>query len=189
MSTGDFEILLKRAQNRDEQAFAELYEMSVDRVYCFVYNRTLDTVLAEDVVSDVYMKLLRKLTTIQAKTEGEFFSWIFRVAYTTMIDAIRLRPDDASLDGTEAVGRESSHATDIDNKTRLGEVEKFLETLSERDRSILVMRIWDDMSYEEISAITGESVSNAKKIVSRTLQKISANVASFLLFVTSLDII
>lgn len=51
-----------------------------------------------------------------------------------------------------------------------------MDTLNERERIILTYRIWDDMSYTEISAITGESVDNCKKIVSRTLEKIGSNV-------------
>jgi RNA polymerase sigma factor (sigma-70 family) len=57
----------------------------------------------------------------------------------------------------------------------------YMQTLSERERSILTLRIWDDLSYEEISKITGESVANSKKIVSRTLEKISANVHQFII--------
>jgi DNA-directed RNA polymerase specialized sigma24 family protein len=52
-----------------------------------------------------------------------------------------------------------------------------MDTLSLRDKNIVMMRIWDDMSYEDISRITGESVANSKKIVSRTLEKIAANVS------------
>ena len=52
-----------------------------------------------------------------------------------------------------------------------------MEAFSERDRMILSMRIWDDLSYDEISLITGESVANSKKIVSRSLEKIAANVS------------
>jgi DNA-directed RNA polymerase specialized sigma24 family protein len=52
-----------------------------------------------------------------------------------------------------------------------------MTTLRARDRQIVMMRIWDDLSYDEIASITWESVSNSKKIVSRTLQKISANVS------------
>ena len=44
------------------------------------------------------------------------------------------------------------------------------------------MRIWDELSYAEISEITGESVSNAKKIVSRTMTKIAANVTYIFIF-------
>lgn len=52
-----------------------------------------------------------------------------------------------------------------------------MDTFSERDRLIVTMRIWEELSYEEISVITGESVSNAKKIVSRSLAKITANIS------------
>ena len=57
-----------------------------------------------------------------------------------------------------------------------------MDTIPERDRMILTLRIWDDLSYDEISQITGESLSNAKKIVSRTLEKIAANVSEILIF-------
>lgn len=85
-------------------------------------------------------------------------------------------------------GYSKDNATDIDNTSKIEEILGFMKTFSERDRSIITMRIWDDLSYEEISIITGESVVNAKKIVSRGLAKISANVShlfilSFLLYV------
>ena len=73
-------------------------------------------------------------------------------------------------------GYSPTTGSDVDAESTLSEVMKFLDTLSERERTILTMRIWDELSYNEISEITGESVSNSKKIVSRTLAKIGANV-------------
>lgn len=58
----------------------------------------------------------------------------------------------------------------------------FLQTLTERERTLVTMRIWDGLSYAEISEITGESVANAKKIVSRTMAKISANITYLFIF-------
>ncbi len=71
---------------------------------------------------------------------------------------------------------------DIDNRSKLEEVLVFLETLSQRDRTILTMRIWDELSYEEIADITGESVANTKQIVSRSLAKIVANIEYMMIF-------
>lgn len=73
-------------------------------------------------------------------------------------------------------------ATSLDNKNTLERVLSYMDSLPERDRMILTLRIWDDLSYDEISQITGESLSNAKKIVSRTLEKIAANVSEILIF-------
>lgn len=64
----------------------------------------------------------------------------------------------------------------------LTEVMNYMETLPERDRAIITLRIWEDLSYEEIAKITGESISNAKKIISRNLEKISANITYCLIF-------
>ena len=79
-------------------------------------------------------------------------------------------------------GYEKNHAADIDNQSKLEEVLNFMNTLSERDRLILSMRVWDELSYEEIAAITDESVANCKQIVSRSLAKISANVSYLFMF-------
>ncbi len=100
-----------------------------------------------------------------------------------MIDALRDNsPHDDIEDHDEALGFEAQHASDIDNRTKLAEVLSFMESLTERDKTILTLRIWDELSYEEIAVITGESVSNAKQIVSRSLAKIAANVSYLFLF-------
>jgi len=86
-------------------------------------------------------------------------------------------------------GYEKNHATDIDNRSKLEEVLTFMDTLSERDRLILSMRVWDELSYEEIAAITGESVANCKQIVSRSLAKISANVSYLFIFFMLISVV
>jgi RNA polymerase sigma factor (sigma-70 family) len=59
-----------------------------------------------------------------------------------------------------------------------------MKILTEKERAIVTMRIWDDLSFEEIAKITGESESNIRKILSRTLMKITSNITalSILLF-------
>jgi RNA polymerase sigma-70 factor (ECF subfamily) len=149
-----------------------------------IYHRTLDTPLTEDIVSTVFMKAFRTIDKFRWETDGEYYSWILRIAYTTMIDALRVNTDHETLeDHDESLGFQTHHAQDIDNKTKLEEVLGFMKTLTEREQTILTLRIWDELSYEEISAITWESVANAKQIISRSLAKISANV-SYLFIIT-----
>lgn len=175
--------LIQKAKSWDLLAFGDLYDTSYDRVYRFLFYRTLDTSRTEDLISDVYMKAMKRMGQFRWESEWEFFSWILQIAYTTFVDSTRASHDEASLDDIEW---EPSYTTDmdadIDDRDKLREVLNYINTaLSERDKNIIMMRIWDDMSYEDISRITGESVSNSKKIVSRTLQKISANVTNFCL--------
>jgi RNA polymerase sigma factor (sigma-70 family) len=66
---------------------------------------------------------------------------------------------------------------------KLEEVVKFMDSLKKEHKDVLIMRIWDNLSYREIAEITGLSESNCKKIVSRNLVKINeAVVYSLLLF-------
>lgn len=175
--------LIDRIKSWETDAFGDLYELSVDRVYRMIYHRTLDTPLTEDIVSQVFMKAFRAISSFRWKSEGEYFSWLLRIAYNTMIDALR-QPDHDSLDTYEdTLGKESNFTHDIDNKSKLEEVLTYMSSLSEKEQAILRLRIWDELSYQEIADITGESVVNAKKIVSRSLAKIWANI-QYLLFFT-----
>jgi RNA polymerase sigma-70 factor (ECF subfamily) len=175
--------LIQKAKSWDLLAFGDLYDASYDRVYRFLFYRTLDTVTTEDLISDVYMKAMKGITRFRWESEWEWYSWILQIAYTTFIDSTRTTHDETSLDEIEwEPSYNEDIDTTIDNRNKLREVLDYINTnLSERDKNIIMMRIWDDMSYEDISRITGESVSNSKKIVSRALQKISANVSAFCL--------
>ena len=170
------------AKTWDTSAFGRLYDASYDRVYRYIFHRVLDTLHTEDIVSEVYHKALKNIKKLRGNTEGEYFSWIFQIAYTTIIDHSRRTVD---IDSIEEIAWEWSHedSAQIDEKDKLREILEYMKYFSEKERSILTMRIWDDLSYEEISAITGESPSTIRKIVSRTLMKITANVSALSLLI------
>ncbi len=174
------ESSIQKAKSWDIIAFGELYDTSYDRVYRFLFHRTLDTTFTEDIISDVYAKALKNISKFRGDSLWEFFSWILHIAYTTMIDHLRYQAPIERFDNmTWELAYTEENGNAIDTKDILEWVLSYMSTFKERDRIILTMRIWDEMSYEEISKITGESSSNVKKIVSRSLQKISANVSQF----------
>jgi RNA polymerase sigma factor (sigma-70 family) len=176
-----FQNALQSIRSGDMSSFASLYDLSCDRVYRSIFHRVLDTALTEDIMSQVYMKALKTIKNFRGTSEWEFFAWILKIAYHTTIDELRGYTYDIPLEDIEFewVYHETEYSN-LDNKSRLEEVLGFLSTISERDRMILTYRIWDDLSYKEISDITGESVSNCKKIVSRTLEKLSANIVGII---------
>jgi len=75
---------------------------------------------------------------------------------------------------------EENFSCDIDNKDTLKNILCYLNTLTKKERDVIIYRIWYDLSFSEISEILGLSLDNCKKISSRTLKKISANFLSFL---------
>ncbi len=169
---------IQKAKTGNLESFGILYDASYERVYRFLFYRLLDEDSTEEVISLTYMKAIRYIGKFRGNSEWEFFSWILRIAYTTLIDFLRNESPIISLDDIEwEPSYENNLNSTMDHRSKLEEVLSFMDTISERDRIVLTMRIWEELSYEEIAKITGESVSNAKKIVSRTLEKITANVA------------
>lgn len=60
---------LSRFRAGNQAAFSDIYDASYDTVYRFVYHRTLDTHLTEDIISNIYMKVLIKIDTLRATSE------------------------------------------------------------------------------------------------------------------------
>ncbi len=177
-----FPSLLRTVQSGDLSAFGGLYDMTYDKIYRFVYHKTLDHIETQDIVSETYMKALKKISSFHWTHEGEFFSWLYRIAYTTTLDTVKHHKQDISIDTVTEARTDEKVEDNLIKTEKLDAVMDYIKTLSEREYHILTLRIWDDLSYAEISEITGESVTNTKKIVSRTLQKIASNVTIFFIF-------
>jgi RNA polymerase sigma-70 factor (ECF subfamily) len=128
------------------------------------------------------MKAIRSLASFRGTNEAELGAWLLRIAYNLIVDSARSHHEVTDIeDITETHGESVDHANVIDSKNKLEEVLGYLDTLEPLHKDILIMRIWNELSFAEISAITGKSVDNCKQITSRTLKKIQDNIA-FLFF-------
>jgi RNA polymerase sigma-70 factor (ECF subfamily) len=81
-------VLLKRAQAYEEQAIAELYDHYAPRIYSYLYRRVHDAQLAEDLTSDVFVRVLQALQSEQF-WHTSFRAWLYRIAHNQVIDYYR----------------------------------------------------------------------------------------------------
>ncbi len=170
--------VIERVKSWESDAFATLYDATYDRIYRYIFHRVLDTLVTEDIISTVYHKALKNRKKFRWTTENEIYSWLLQISYTSIIDYNRWSHEIQSLE--EILWEPSTiwdNGNTIDQKEKLDEILSYLETLTEKEKCIITMRIWDDMEYDEIARITGESEANIRKITSRTLAKIAANVS------------
>lgn len=169
---------IARLRDGDLEVFGELYERFVRKIYDFLYYKTFDREVAEDLTQETFMKALKKIDSFHGTSESEFKSWLYTIAHHTAIDRFRTESETTSLDGHGEIRANAEDPGEhIDRTGKLAEVLGYLDTLPREHRDIIMMRIWDDLSYKEISEITGKSVDNCKKIVSRGLAQIQANIA------------
>ncbi len=176
------EVSIQDCQSGFSGSFSHIYEHFIDKIYRFVFHKTMDDTVTEDIVSDVFFKAMKNIENFSGSTEQELSSWIYRIAHNCVIDFYRTKKDHSDLEWIEEThGSNPDYTGKIDNNVTLENILGFLDTLPEEQKNILIMRVWDDLSYKEISEITGKSVDACKKMVSRIMAQIAANV-TFLFF-------
>lgn len=179
--------VLKACQEGELERFEELYNTYVKDIYRFVYYRVRNKEVAEDLTGDVFLKALGAISGF--RQGSAFRPWLYAIARNTVIDHYRVSKEKAtvSLDDDEAPDVPGHHDVERETEAKhtLGQVRDALEKLSEAQREIVVMRVWDELSYKEIAEITGKTEGNCKVIFSRAVAEIRTMVplSAFILLV------
>ncbi len=149
-------------------AFTALYDKYATPIYRFTYYRTFDRQLAEDLTSQTFLKAMERIGTFRS-SKGNFGAWLYQIARNTVTDHFRAaRPVDV-LDEESPVAASDDPKGDAANRLQFAQVRKALQGLDPLKRDIVMMRLWDGLSYKEIAAVVGKSEGNCKVIFCRTL--------------------
>lgn len=166
--------------------FWTIYDRYIDKIYKFVYLKTSNKELAEDIVSDVFMSALNNIKSFRLDNESSVKSWLYRIANNKVIDFYRTNKESSDIWDYLDISINEDFWEQIDNKDKLKEILDYLKWIKKDYRDVIVYRIWEDLSYNEIADLTWMSVDNCKKIVSRTLKTISANFVLLILIMIML---
>jgi RNA polymerase sigma factor (sigma-70 family) len=173
---------IQRCQGGDMDEFATLYDTYVKRIYDFIYYRTSHKETAEDLTSVTFTKAFQNIKSYRGEN-GMFSAWLFRIARNTVIDHMRTAKKTVDLEAAANAKSRDDVAGEAEVRDRLDQVKKYLSELTEDQRDIVVMRLWDELSYAEISALTGKTEGNCKVIFSRVMQKMQKELLPILLYV------
>lgn len=176
----DLEII-KKCQEWDSGDFGILYDRYIDKIYNFIYLKTYDKEVSEDLTSDTFFKVLNKIDLIDTSWEYTFNSWIFKIAYNNVIDFYKTKKEELNIEDLYDLWTHDDIWKSIDDKDKVKEVFEYIKGLKQEHRDILIMRLWENLSYKEISEITWKSVDNCKQIFSRNMKNINTDIATILL--------
>ena len=146
--------LVKQYQSGDIHAFGQIYDKYIDQVYKFILYKVSSKEIAEDLTSETFMKCMNALGKFEPRFESALKSWIYTIAYNLVKDFYASKKDDISVDEIFELSVEENFGKNLDNKDRVEEVKEFLKILKPDQREILLMRIWDDLSYKEIAQVS-----------------------------------
>ena len=163
--------LIKKYQAGDAAVFSRLYDKYIKKIYDFIYYKTHHKQTAEDLTSTTFLKAYKAINNFKTDT-GTFQAWLYQIARNTVIDYYRSNKDTSNIDDAWDIGETKEYDRDVDNKMLLEEVQKYLSQLSSDQRDIIVMRLWQQMSYQEIAAALGKTEESCRMMFSRTITKL-----------------
>ncbi len=161
--------------HKDTEAFGELYDRYVSKIYRFIYLKVSHKEEAEDIASDVFLKTWNYLTDIQREADKEIKSFsglIYTIARTSLVDFFRNRAKrkECTIEVLETV----AHDHNIEETAmRDQEVELALRNLKIMKREyqeIIVLKYIEELSTSEIAHILGKSTVSVRVTLHRALK-------------------
>lgn len=146
---------------------AEVYSLYYNKVYGYVQNRVHNKADAEDITSEVFLKILSKSDEFDLNRPGAS-TYVFRVMQTTLADFYR-RNKIVCTSLEEAAG-ETDEAEDLD--ALLVSLDKAFDTLEERELAIVILHYYHGQSHKEIAEKMQLSYTNVRQLCHVALKKL-----------------
>lgn len=152
----------------DEHALEILIKRHKQKIYSFIYSKVYDKDVAEDIFQDTFIKVIRTLKKGNYNEEGKFLPWVMRISHNLVIDYFRKNNrmpkfDNAGEFSIFSVLSDTSlnaESSIIKEQVEM-DVRRLVDELPEDQKEVLLMRIYDDLSFKEISDKTGVSINTA----------------------------
>ena len=167
-STSSDAFLVNAYMSGNEAALSELVTRHKQRIYSFIYSKVFDRDVAEDIFQDTFIKVIKTLKRGAYNEEGKFLPWVMRIAHNLVIDHFRKNnrmPKFENNDDFNIFSVLSDNSLNIERQIIKGQVEndvrRLIDELPEDQKEVLIMRIYKDMSFKEISLQTGVSINTA----------------------------
>jgi RNA polymerase sigma-70 factor (ECF subfamily) len=153
------EQLIQSLRYGNMEAFEELYHRYKGHIYTFCLKLTGDRFLAEDATHDTFLKMHRNIVSLS--DVRLFRSWLFTVARNGVFKQLRKQHGNGSLDD-EAVWTDETPLSLAEGSNTAIIVAACISALKPEYKEVLLLREYEQRSYEEIATITGNSESSVK---------------------------
>ena len=157
--TADAETdLVEQAKQGDRHAFGELVCQHYPGVVQVVYRLCGDPGLAQDMAQEAFLRAWIKFPSFHP--QSSLRNWFYRIAVNATLDVLRRRSEVTLDDETIQMiaDQADSPETVLINKERVSFLQKAMQSLPEAARSVLVLREYGELSYQEIASVLGVPV-------------------------------
>lgn len=164
------EVLVRLYTEGNNSAFDTLLKRYESKVFSYLLYSVKNQELAEDLFQDVFVKIVVRLKNRQYAENGKFSSWMMRIVHNHLIDHYRTTPTERILsnDASEVdlyskadIAVNENREQEIIDQQTLQEVKGLIALLPDSQREVLLMRVYDELSFKEIAQKTNCSINTA----------------------------
>jgi RNA polymerase sigma-70 factor (ECF subfamily) len=159
--------LIRQAKHDDEGATAKLCAYVYAHIYAFLYYRVSQPEDAEDLTSEVVLKIIKALK----QQRGNFHAWMYRIARNRLIDFYRQRAVRSEVSLSDVPQKELRESDDFSKQIMTKEkLRKGLEQLTDDQRQVIILKFIEGYANREVAEIVGKSVGAVKVLQFRALR-------------------
>lgn len=171
MTEEQLKLILRRAQDGETEAFGLIYDHFSEKIYRFIYFRVGHKEIAEDVLSDTFVKAWQKIN--QINSPEALSGWLYQIARNNIIDYYRLKKETVALE--EVSNTLEDLINTVDTVSASLQQKKILDKLNEltdEQQQVIRYRFFEDLSNEEIAYVMGKSEGAIRVIQHRAIMRL-----------------
>ncbi|WP_026813064.1 RNA polymerase sigma factor [Arenibacter certesii] len=161
-------VLVKKYMQGNERSLEILINRHNKRLSSFIYSKVQDREVTEDIFQDTFIKVIKTLKKGNYNEEGKFLPWVMRISHNLIIDYYRKSQRLPKFEGKSDFNFFaviSDDKLDVERQLIKDQIDSdlrvIIKELPVEQLEVLEMRIFQDMSFKEISENTGVSINTA----------------------------
>lgn len=164
-------LVLRVQEHKDAEAFGNLYDLYIQKIYRFVMMKVSSKEEAEDISSDVFLKTWNYLIEKKQDRIDSFSGLIYRIARNTLVDFYRKKNThvEYSLTMFEDVGDAGSFVQAIDTDQEILSIMTAVKNLKQEYQELILLKYIEELSISEIAEIVGKSSVNVRVTLHRAM--------------------
>jgi RNA polymerase sigma-70 factor (ECF subfamily) len=169
----DETALVRQAKSGNAEAFGQLYDAYVERVYRYIYFRVTDDQTTEDLTSQVFLKAWEHLD--RYKPGGSpFIAWLYTIARNAVIDFYRTRKQTVPLEEVGALALDEEALDDrMDRQFDVLALRTGMQQLTEEQQQVLTLKFIAKLSTQEVAHMMGKREGAVRALQMRALQTLA----------------
>ncbi len=170
-------ILLQRIQsNKDADAFAELYDVYVTKMFRFISYKVGTREVAEDLTSDLFLKLWEYLTKEKEREIKNVNGLIYRMARNLVIDHYRQKSNiaECSIEDILHIGVPAGELERVHDKMETAKLLELIRTLKTEYQEVLLLKYIEELSTKDIAEIMGKKQGTVRVVLHRATKTLQS---------------